>query len=397
MANILIVWELGGGLGHLTPMVPLVRHLTEQGHRVFAAVKDMSRIERIFAGLGVMYFQAPVKVSRSADAIEPPRSFAHILHNSGFSCSSELQAMAEGWRNLYQLTKPDLILFDHAPTALLAARTCDARRATIGTGFCCPPDTSPFPDFRPWMGDATETLIRDEQQVLDHANKVLEKWKQPPLESLSQLYKEVDHSFLTTLAELDHYPERGPAEYYSAWPTPGGREPEWPDQDGKRVFAYLKSFHGLPALLGVFQQSACPTLVYIDGLNSDLRARFETQTLRFASERLDLESVGKTCDIAVLNGGHNATAVMLLAGRPVMQIPFTLEQTYNGSFTAQLDAGLGAFPNEPQTFAPTFDAVLNSERFSAGAGRFAARYADFTPHQQIQRIFRKLEELTSLV
>src|SRR5262245_34668387 len=119
MAKILVAWELGGGLGHLTPLVPIVERLRDHGHRLFAAVRDLSGIDTVFAGLDVTYLQAPVKVSKSPDRIEPPRTFAHILHNSGFARPAELRAMAEAWRSLYRLVEPDLIVFDHAPTALL--------------------------------------------------------------------------------------------------------------------------------------------------------------------------------------------------------------------------------------------------------------------------------------
>ena len=133
MAQILFAWELGGGLGHLTPLVPLVRRLRECGHRVVAAARDLSRIDTLFAGIDVTYLQAPVKMARSADQFDPPRTFAHILHNNGFAQPAELRAMAGAWRSLYRLVDPDLVVFDHSPTALLAARDLPARPPLCGS------------------------------------------------------------------------------------------------------------------------------------------------------------------------------------------------------------------------------------------------------------------------
>ena len=72
--------------------------------------------------------------------IEPTCTFAQILHNCGFGDAAELATMAEAWRKLYDFVRPDLIIFDHAPTALLASAGYPVRRALIGTGFFSPPD-----------------------------------------------------------------------------------------------------------------------------------------------------------------------------------------------------------------------------------------------------------------
>ena len=89
----------------------------------------------------------------------------------------------------------------------------------------------------------------------------------PPLQRVSELYADVDDTFLTTLEEFDHYPDaacvdqatqlrpspggRGEIRYRGPWPLLGGVALVWPAGGGKRIFAYLqsalhtKSFHAL--------------------------------------------------------------------------------------------------------------------------------------------------------
>jgi len=205
MATVLLTWELGGGLGHLVDLAPLAKGLRESGHRVFAALRDLSRAETLFAGTGVSYLQAPIKTRRHEDRFDPPRTFPHILHNSGFGTANELRTMTEAWRNLYDYVRPDLIVFDHSPTALLAARGNDARRSLLGTGFYCPLDEYPLPDLRPWLPDDAGRLRRNEDSVLENANRVLDDLGQSPLERIAQLYYQVDEHFLVTFRELDNY------------------------------------------------------------------------------------------------------------------------------------------------------------------------------------------------
>ena len=116
--------------------------------------------------------------------------------------------MAGAWRNLFLSVRPDLIVFDHSPTALLAACGLAAKKAMIGTGFFCPLDGYPLPDLRPWLHEGKERLRDDENHVLANANQVLAAWGQPPLKRISRLFHEVDEQFLVTLPELDHYQGR---------------------------------------------------------------------------------------------------------------------------------------------------------------------------------------------
>lgn len=393
MRTVLVAWELGGGLGHLLPLAPILERLAGRGIAVWAALRDLSRVEVSWPGLPVRCLQAPHKTIRSPDRIDPLRSYAHILHNSGYSNAGELQSLVQAWRHLMDLIEPDLLLADHAPTALLAARGRSIRRAVFGTGFCCPPEITPLPDFRAWLPPAPEQLAHDEARVLAVINDVLATAELEPLGQISQLLSETDATILTTFTELDVYDRTASHEYYGVWPTAGGATATWPQSEGQRVLAYLKPFKALPQLLHVLAHSACSTVVYMSPLNAQLAQQYSSQRLRFTGERIDLMAATEQCDLAILNGGHGATATMLLGGIPIFQIPLNLEQALNGKSVERMGAGLVAGADQPHEIAQKLSELMHTGRYAQAAQRFSARYAPFEPASSLDRAAQRLERL----
>ena len=397
--TVLFCWELGGGLGHLMQMLPLARGLAERGHRVFVALRDLHKATGVFGGAGVSFLSAPHSDSPTAHH-RRPASLAQMLANLGFGDSFELFAVACAWRNLFRMVGPDLVVFDHSPTALLASRGLECRRAVIGSGFCCPPDVSPMPVFRPeYAGKIDpEKLAKFEGGILDCVNRLLAGWGEEPLDRLSQLYADVDENFLTTFPELDHYPQRAEAGamYWGPvvpGPDSGGEAPQWPDGKGRRVFAYLKKFANLPDVLDALADAGHPTIAYVEGATAALRRRHEPSMLHFAGGPLDLARVGEECDAAVLNGGHGVTAEMLLAGKPILQIPLALEQRLTADGVARMGAGLKVPAGQPDHVRPALEAVLNESRFTDAARQFADRYAAFDRRDQCDAMLGRAEAL----
>ena len=397
MATILFAWELGGGLGHTLPLVPLVERLCGRGHRVVLLVRQVGKAANLFAGLDATCLQAPYRTGRVEGRTEGLRTFPHILHSAGFGDPAALHTLAEAWRSRYEQIRPDLILAEHSPTAVLAARATGTRTAVVGTGFCCPPDVQPFPDLRTWLPPDPEGLERDERRVLDNVNRLLHAWRQPALARLGQLYGQVAEVFLTTFAELDHYPRRHHARYWGPKVGRGGARPAWPQGSASapRVFAYLKPFPAAAALLESLVAAQCPAILHFDGPVMDLRQRFRQASLRFVDAPVDMVEAARQCDLAILSGGHGATAAMLLAGKPMLQIPIFLEQALTSRMVTAWGAGLPALADDPELVRQQFSALLGSPDYAARARRFAARHAWFDPAAQMDAIAQRIEEILS--
>lgn len=395
MATILFAWQLGAGSGHLTRMLPLARGFVESGHQVFVAAKHLGRAATIYGQAHVRFLQAPARFEGRLPFAHAT-NFAHLIGNTGFGDRFELFGLASAWRNLIRLTRPDLIIFDHSPVALLAARGFPCRLATIGTGFCCPIDTQPLPIMRTIRDrNVNHAQIElDEQAILENANHVLELWKQPPLQRLGQFYGEVDECFLTTFKELDHCPERTGMRYWGPVNASGGGAPCWPNGNGPRVFAYLKPFPALDGLLTTLQERKLPVIIHSDGISRTTRKRFECDSLRFTQTRTDPTLAAAECDLAILNGTHGTTCDMLLAGKPILQIPLFIEQEMTADAVSRIGAGASLRPKSTRDqIDALLDQLLCGDNYRQAAGEFARRYADFDPRTQRSEMDERAIEL----
>jgi glycosyltransferase involved in cell wall biosynthesis len=397
--TVLFTWEQGGGLGHMMQVLPLAEDLARLAHRVYVALRELDGAAAVFGRAGVRFLQAPFWVC-GARRYPKPVTYAQLLGNVGFGGDGELFARAAAWRNLFKMVKPDLVVFDHAPTALLASRGLPMRRALIGSGFCCPPDEADEDGWR-WgvlrpavAATADPAALGDAyRQILARVNRQLDQWGQPPVERLGRLYSDVDESFLTTLPELDHFPRRANAAYWGPVLCDGeGDEPQWPAGEGPRVFAYLKAFPALPGLLRALDDAGCRTVVYGAGVGGAVR-QFRSERIRLASRRLDMAKVARECDLAVLNGGHGVTAQVLLAGVPTLQIPLAQEQQMLADAVARLGAGEVADRKSPERIEAKLDAMLTDDGYRRAARALADRYADFDPKRQRAAMLARACEL----
>ena len=119
MATVLLAWELGGGYGHAARVVRLAMELRAAGQRAVMAVREPSRVAGMCGEGEFTLLESPLAPSH--DYVANPRTFAHLLWNAGFGNAAELEARTDRWAELLDSVKADLVVFDHAPTALLAA------------------------------------------------------------------------------------------------------------------------------------------------------------------------------------------------------------------------------------------------------------------------------------
>lgn len=238
MSRIAFVWELGSSYGHISALLPYARKLKQRGHQVMLVLRELHHAAELQIE-DMPILQAPIWLPNMQGLAEPPVTYSEILMRNGHFAPDGLAGLVGAWRDLFSLLHCDLIVADHAPTALLAARSMGLASATLGNGFLLPPGRVPLPSMRPWLNVPRIRLEASDARVLDSMNTVLTRYGARPLRSVSELF-ETEENFLCTFPELDHYVQRGTAVYLGAISNmQSGREVAWPTGEGACVFVYL--------------------------------------------------------------------------------------------------------------------------------------------------------------
>jgi UDP:flavonoid glycosyltransferase YjiC (YdhE family) len=345
MTTILFTWELGSNLGHVTTIAPVARELRECGHRVVAALRDLSNANVLqdCELLPACAYYSPKR---------PTVTYADILANAGFDDVAILSSQVAAWRNVFRLVRPDVIVADHSPTVLLAARISAIPYITLGTGFYVPPDVTPLPSLMTGASDA-------ELQVLTTINRIA------PMQRLADLYHGAERHLLTTVPELDHFGPRMNAEYLG--PICDAPPESVVQAD---VLAYLHQFRGLEAILQLLASYKSVAVV----------PRYTGTSRIVRSSPVNLQDSLRHAKVCVTHGSHGTTASALLAGCPVVMFPTQVEQYILATKIEELGYGLIARPGHVEE---TLERVLMEPAIRKSVQAFAERYQFGTTFSRI--------------
>lgn len=398
MARFLLAWELGDGLGHASRFRPLAQGLRAQSHEVDLMLREIVHARSVLGDLGLRLLQAPFWMHQTVGGPNPTVSLTEILVGNGYLQPDHLDGLVHGWLATLDLIRPDVLVADYAPTATIAARIKGIPVATVGGGFYLPPDASPLPPFRTWEPIEPGRIAYWEQRVTQTVNTVLARHGAPAVPCLSVIFRG-DKPLLCCWPELDPYqrhamptasghidPGLGPT-----FLNEGGGAPQWPEGDGPRVFAYVRSTHG--DLLAL-DQSGCRTLCYLPEVAAGRPAPLVSPSIRYAGRPVDLARALPQADLLISHAGESTLAQALLAGVPMLLLPTQAEQFLNAQGVVQLGAGLNAAAHgQPAPYAQLLQTVLHTASYRAAAQAMAHRYRDFCPDTLNQTLTAACESL----
>ncbi|MDP2170097.1 MAG: hypothetical protein Q8J96_06720 [Rhodocyclaceae bacterium] len=391
MARVLIAWELGEAFGHLARCLRLAEGLVARGHGVTLALKDV----RLPAGQGpapgITVLPAPLTPQAGAGN-GPSVNYADVLRVSGFADAQDVAARLNAWRGLFSLTRPDALVADHAPTALLAAQLADIPHLSVGNGFAIPPAVSPWPSIRPWETVTDQALTTAETRldhVLDAAQKALGHTTAVRVRDLF-----CANDIMDTFAELDHYGARPEGRYVGPIVSvPQALRVSWQSREGPKVLAYLRpAVPGFMAILQALTRLDAEVLCVAPGMKPEMAKRCATRRVRIALAPVDLPPLFEHADLAVGYGNCGFSTQALLAGVPLAMRPRHVEQALFAHRVQALGAGklLGGRVDADSVTA-SLQELLDSQAYRQAARAFRERHRHFTSGQAIEQSLSLIE------
>ncbi len=393
MSRILFAWELGGNLGHLSRQLPIAMQLRQRGHDVFFVSRDTAVAAQLLDSHGFAYTQAPFDtVGKRLQ--RPPINYAEMLIASGYGDPVALLGLVRSWLNLIRLFKADLIVVDHAPTALFAARLAGLPAIPVGTGFEIPPDHTPLPSIRPWETIPDARLLRAEEFVLERLNALTFKLGGRQISRITDLFQ-ATNKLLATFAELDHYGVRAGETYVGPlfWNAPG-QVTSWSEPDKPHLFAYLRpSLPGFENLLKAISKLKVEAVVVAPGIPAAQAKAFARPGFRIHTQPVQMDCLLKSADIAITTGGTGTVSQCLLAGLPLLLVPQNVEQYLMALRVEELGAGLAVrHKRQEENFKGLLEDLLQIPSYRQAAGAFAKRYAGFNPEHVVDLAVQLIED-----
>jgi len=327
--TILCAWEIGGELGHISRFSAITKALELDGHHIVLAFKDLSRAYPFFDDTKATLMQAPVWLPK-VTMQRPIACLADTLLCTGYLDNEALDCLVQAWEAIVDLVKPDLVIFDYAPTAMLALLNNRIPKILIGTGFADPVAGSSIVDWRPYPTN-DDLVQRQELMVLERINTVLKRRDKPALTHMTELFA-VDQTVISTFPELDLYLDRknttysiGPSEKLVAEAV------RFISEDHPRILAYLKPAHpNIDLLVAALARCKANVFIACPKGSANLFTPHVSDRFQFSTELVDLQGAMTQVDLFVGHGNASSCKESLMAGNPMVILPIQLEQLLTG-------------------------------------------------------------------
>ncbi len=380
MKTIALTWELGGGLGHITSLLPIARSLKALGHRPVLILREISQFYSICDDEAIEYIQAPIWHSQAPQKYAAI-NFTETLCHLGYLEKDGLQTLVNAWMSIFEALKVDAFIFNQSPTAQLASRVFNKPKLIYGNSFSIPPAVNPLPAYTFWDSSQDDLARRQhaENNVLNTINSILNAMGCQTIQHLYQLY-EAEHTVIHTSAWLDVYghSRQNQTNYYTSIAPKNTQgmaiNESYITQGMPTVFIYLKAgYKHLNRLLEACKASNATYFIYIARLHPTVVQQYSGSNLYFSDKPYRVTSALEHCDAAILHGG-NLAEDFLQAGAPVLLLPSQMEQKMSAYRMQEHKAGvLFEQHDNPQKIPVLLKQLLSDPAYNTAAKQLSEK------------------------
>ena len=393
MRKILFCWELGEDYGYLGKILALTQEFADDPCIFYVASKDLSASSKIDWPANVRFVQAPIWLRSNPLALKAS-SFAEILLYKGYDSYRHLKMLTDAWVAIFDFVSPDIILFDHAPTALLAASGLTTPKIIISNPYLTPaPGTStisliPLPHF-----DGTKAA-EIHQWVINIINQIRQDYRATPITAIGDLFI-ADATFLSGFSETDYFNAyRSDAIYCgSALTVPiGTQDPIWTPGLSQKYFAYLK--HRDPRsreILKTLASMEARTLCFYSDCRPDDIKEFANSSVKVSNMPFNLTKAYQEMAVLICQGGQGVINEALYRGIPLILVPTQAEQFFVADKIKTMGNGIVINKNDSrEEIEKKFSGFFSNPNFNETAKFLAETRFKTDPHLIRQKITKTI-------
>ena len=367
----LFAWEIGEGLGHVPTLKVIAGALQREGWTTIFALRDPIHTRTSLAELNCAVLASPFWPNPVAVA-KPTFSYADILGANGFSSPRNVDALMQAWDNLLAVTKPDLLICEHAPGAAVAAFG-RIPVAVVGNGFVVPPaEGSVFASYKPASREpgSQATILAAMQEAL------AQRGRPPP--------RTITEPFRGAFRAVYGFPELDPYRAIRKDEVLGPLEslpPLSPLPSQPRLFAYSAGDYALiDELAAVLMDLGPQASAYFRGAIGARGAILRSRGVGVYPDAPPLSEVLPQATCVFSHAGSGLTSAALAAGRPQILNPRHREGDLTAKLLEELGVGIAIAPLERERLRAAINHLNNDQQF-----HIAAHQAGEAAHEFVEK------------
>ncbi|MEM7213978.1 MAG: nucleotide disphospho-sugar-binding domain-containing protein [Pseudomonadota bacterium] len=389
MKTILLVSELGGGLGHAAPLLAIADELRSELDSVDARIifvsGDSAGYRLVFEDVPYPMINAPF-LEPSIEFSSHSASYSEILATFGYSRSQTLKAALRSWDDLFETTCADLLIADHSPTACLAARG-RIPVVQIGNGFTVPPaDLKRFPSLK--RGFAPPTV---ETPILNTVNKLLEERRQPKLQALPE-FLDTEVRAIFTLPHIDPYAGIRKEPVLGTYHT--GLEPLSMPAEPSLFFYTAPEVDVMQRVVTAANKNGFRQEAYLGPVPTSESRLLEKLGVIVHYKPPSVYETLANNSVLVSHGGSGLTAAAMIAGRPLVILPRFVESEITAQRIANLGLGIAVENNSDNELESAILSVTKDPQYYKSAQHMALQLQQSgLPDNPVGDVAKKVAQL----
>lgn len=361
--TLLLAWELGEGLGHLPAFKAIAGALKAQGVKPVFVLREMLPAAASLKSVGGEIRDAPHWAKPALPPVKS-RSFADILASNGYARGDHAAMILSAWNKVIDALKPDAIICDHAPSAMLSAFG-RIPVATVGTGFTVPPVSDAwFPPYNP-VGANPE----NQHYVFDAIAEGMMRCGLVPPATITEAFRgdfRGIYSFpiVETYRSVRHETLLGPVE-----PQP----PLTPLPEKPRLFVYTAAdFAQIELLMRGLMVLGPEVSTYVRGQSGARAAVLRSRGVEVFDSPPPLAEVLPRFSAVFSHAGAGFTNAALSSGRPHIVFPRHFEARSTAHGLAEAGCGIQLESLEPDVFVAAYRRTTQEPGMGLAAQKAAA-------------------------